>query len=544
MRKIQLTRILEMADTLTEACGELERCSGGTFTGLCGQMQDFTSALYGCALEAGGEENALAPLLEAFYRLLYRAAQGETGTGELKALAGRIREEARAIRPDRIEAVFLCHKASMSDALESVYLAAKADPSCDAYFIPIPYYDRAPDGSLREEHLEGLGYYPDAYELTDWRAYDLAERRPDIVFTINPYDEQNRVTSVHPDFYCRRLRELTDLLVYIEYGIPYWIHRDPDAAIEELRKAPDPMPGHIYSHFCVAYSQEHAAVLRTVIRCKPELPRKHGVPPEEFQEKYLALGSPKFDKVLRSRREDFTLPEPWRRICRGRKVLLLNTSLSTLLKDTREYLRRLREALAVIRAAEGIALWWRPHPLSLPSLEAMEPELAAEYRAITEGFRQGGWGIYDESPDPHRAIAWTDAYYGDESSLAYLYCATGKPITICSSHHQNTWFSEADTFDRALEWRNWTMQAKGGNEPGANCCMAWWTFYDDLDGPKYLRMYLDFVLHPENYPAAEEHRNLQLRLFRDFVVNPDGTAGEKIYAFAKGRALAGEEDAP
>jgi len=43
-----------------------------------------------------------------------------------------------------------------------------------------------------------------------------------------------------------------------------------------------------------------------------------------------------------------------------------------------------------------------------------------------------GWGIFDDTPDLHRALAWTDAYYGDSSSLVALYEYTKKPIMIQS----------------------------------------------------------------------------------------------------------------
>ena len=44
----------------------------------------------------------------------------------------------------RKEAVFLPYKASMWDSLESVWKAANEDENCDAYVIPIPYYDKNP----------------------------------------------------------------------------------------------------------------------------------------------------------------------------------------------------------------------------------------------------------------------------------------------------------------------------------------------------------------------------------------------------------------
>ena len=56
--------------------------------------------------------------------------------------------------PDKLEAVFLPYKASMWDSLESIWLAAREDETCDAYVITIPYYDKKADGTLGEEHYE------------------------------------------------------------------------------------------------------------------------------------------------------------------------------------------------------------------------------------------------------------------------------------------------------------------------------------------------------------------------------------------------------
>ena len=40
------------------------------------------------------------------------------------------------------------------------------------------------------------------------------------------------------------------------------------------------------------------------------------------------------------------------------------------------------------------------------------------------------WGIYDDSPEMNLAIAISDAYYGDPSSVVEVYKATGKPIML------------------------------------------------------------------------------------------------------------------
>lgn len=93
----------------------------------------------------------------------------------------------------RKEVVFLPYKASMWDALESIWDAACKDPDCDAYVVPIPYYDKNQDGSFGQMHYEGE-LYPDYVPIVRYDKFNLAEHQPDMIFIHNPYDESNYVT--------------------------------------------------------------------------------------------------------------------------------------------------------------------------------------------------------------------------------------------------------------------------------------------------------------------------------------------------------------
>jgi hypothetical protein len=82
----------------------------------------------------------------------------------------------------------------MWDSLESVWLAAKGDSRCFVSVVPIPYYEiKDGEAVLRYEG----GEYPDYVPITDWRAYGMAEYRPDIAYIHNAYDDGNLVTQVH-----------------------------------------------------------------------------------------------------------------------------------------------------------------------------------------------------------------------------------------------------------------------------------------------------------------------------------------------------------
>nr|AGS52806.1 CDP-glycerol:poly(glycerophosphate) glycerophosphotransferase [uncultured bacterium contig00009] len=366
-------------------------------------------------IESEGEGPRTVALLVEYHELLFKASKGAVGIKALKKHLTQVENSVRTeLKPNRIEIVFLSYKASMSDSLESIYLAAKADPDCDAYWIPIPYFDRNPGGSFGETRYEGAECYGKNIECVNWRKYDIEARHPDVIFTFNPYDGGNYVTSVHPKFYCERLRNLTDLLVYVPYFVT---------------------AGDVEEHFCTAAGcvYAHKVVLQSekirdayVSAFKKHYGDRFGKP----EEKFIALGSPKFDKVINTKKEDCELPDGWRGLIANRKVVFYNTTLGTILKDSGQYLKKLCHVLDTFKGRDDVVLWWRPHPLSESTFSSMRPQLFEEYKHIVAEYKREGRGIYDDTVDLHRALAWSDAYYGDWSSLVAMYEVTGKPILI------------------------------------------------------------------------------------------------------------------
>ncbi len=149
-----------------------------------------------------GEDAATVLLLEKYCELIYqfykKLSKGETLNAHktYKLLRTFLLKIENSIKNDikvRREVVFFPYKASMWDSFESIYLAAKADADCDAYVVPIPYYDKNPDGSLGEMHYEG-DQYPENVPIVGYEEYDLRKHRPDAIYIHNPYDGCNHVT--------------------------------------------------------------------------------------------------------------------------------------------------------------------------------------------------------------------------------------------------------------------------------------------------------------------------------------------------------------
>jgi hypothetical protein len=366
-----------------------------------------------------GEDNpriaGTIALLAEYCELLYKAHKGEIGEKRLrKQLVGIENSVKNELAPTGTEVAFLSYNAGMSDSIESVYLAAKADPDCDAYWIPIPYYDRKPDGSYESMHCDGASDYPDYIECVDWREYDIEARRPDAIFTFNPYDGSNLVTSVHPDFYCERLRNLTDMLVYI----PYFV------TANHISEHFCTLAGCAFAHRVIVQSEEvRAAYVRAF---KTAYGNGFGRP----EDKFVALGSPKFDKVINTKREDCALPDAWREMIGDKKVIFYNTTVGAILAHDEQYLNKLRNLFDAFRNREDAVLWWRPHPLSEATYRSMRPSLAGAYLRVVADYKRGAYGIYDDTSDPHRAIAWSDACLAGGGSVNVLYGVTGKPMEM------------------------------------------------------------------------------------------------------------------
>lgn len=393
----------------------------------------------GNILEKDPQTEFVVPILEEYCELLWECSQAESQDAAAKACKriGRKRIQAtNRIKYDieeRYEVVFLPYKASMWDSLESVWLAAREDKRCDAYVIPVPYYDKKQDGTNGDMHYEG-DMLPDYVPVTYYKAYDIASRRPEVIYFHNPYDDCNYVTSVHPQFYSKELKAYTDLLVYI----PYFVDAD-DRVGEHFCS----VPGVIHADRVIVQSEK---VKETYVNIWMDIMGSEQKEKEKVSggrdkgywdalrkkadEKFLALGSPKFDKVMSAKKEDYELPKEWERIVGGRKIVLYNTSIQSLLNNREKYLDKMESVFSIFKEQKEVVLWWRPHPLNEATVTAMLPRVFERYKEIIWKYQTEGYGIYDDTPDPNRAIAVSDAYYGDGGSLLAMYKLTGKPIML------------------------------------------------------------------------------------------------------------------
>lgn len=401
-------------------------------------LQDMQAAAIevGETIEKGnGEGKEAVQLLEELCELIWETSQPLSSERnrfckEIHKKLEMIREQIVVI-PERTEVVFLPYKASMWDSLESVWMAARDDENCDAYVIPIPYYDKNPDGSFKEVHYEAEEY-PDYVPITHYNDYDFSGHHPDTIFFHNPYDDCNFVTSVHPFFYSSNIKQFTEQLVYIPYFVLSEISPDNKEAIEKIQHFCT-VPGVFNADKVIVQSEDMRKIYVNILTEETERTEWGRA---YWEEKILGLGSPKMDKVTNTCKEDLQIPEEWMKVVQKtdgsrKKIILYNTGVDALLKHSDKMLGKIKDVLRVFKENQDeVALLWRPHPLIKATIGSMRPELWKEYRVIVEQYCEEGWGIYDDTADMDRALALSDAYYGDGSSLVQLYQRMEKPAMI------------------------------------------------------------------------------------------------------------------
>lgn len=412
MRISKKKELINCIDTLKKGNSEVLKIDSGSCMDFLTQCQEM-AIMVGTEIDRiEGEGVVTVSYLEQYCEEIYQMSVA-THRGELiqeqkrvHRLLLQIKESIQSDIPDSpAEIVFLPYKASMWDALDSVYRAATQEKKCNVTVMPIPYYNINLKGEILSVEYEG-NLFPADISITDFRKVNLEQLHPDIIFIHNPYDEWNKVTQVPNEFFSSTLIHQTEHLIYI----PYFVTTG-----EKIK-----------DDYCYLPAVRNA--WRTFVQS--DAVRNCYIKNGADSYKIVAMGSPKFDMVIQKQKNLPTMPEEWNKALNGRKVFLLNTHLNPIINNAKETMDRLQKIFLLFKERDDVALLWRPHPLSIQTAKSMNPEMLNQYLQLVHEFKNLPNGIYDDTTDVHRAIALSDAYIGDWSSLVSLYGITGKPIYI------------------------------------------------------------------------------------------------------------------
>ncbi len=435
MRKFQKEQAENIIQIIQEAHSEikklLETNSYDLTLSLLAECQECGYSLYDYIADLEGEEHTCCESIAKYCSLVFSIHTEVSNdeninphniTKRLNKAVVEIHNEIKNNIKIKLEVVFFPYKSSMWDSMESVWIAADNDENCDAYVVPIPYYDRNNDWSFANCYYEGL-QYPENVPIVDFAKYNVEERKPDIIYIHNPYDGNNFVTSVAPDYYSEELKKHCELLIYI----PYFSTSGDMGAANNCNSA----------YFNVDY----------IITQSEDIKKDfHKIIPRN---KLIALGSPKFDAVINKCKIVGEIPTEWTSKIENKKVIFFNTSISGMLMDTERFLLKMQYVFKTFENREDTCLLWRPHPLLESTFASMRPMYTETYQTLKEYFIKSGLGIYDDTPNMEKSIALSEAYIGDGgSSVVSLFGMLGKPIFILNNEisevpSENDWLGMA-----------------------------------------------------------------------------------------------------
>lgn len=382
------------------------------------------------------EASKIVPLLEFYCEAVYAIAEEETKEepDEFEKVDTILYDAIAAIDAisEVYQIVFMPYKAAMWDSLESIYLAAAADPRCEALVVPIPYFSFDQKKQEWIPHYEG-NLFPANIPITSYQTYNLQEERPDAIYVHNPYDDANFVTSVHPSFYSKELKKYTQKLIYV----PYYVTTGPVS------------PEHTV--LPVYFNMDYAIVQGEYF--------KSGFQGLPYADKIKPFGSPKLDRVIRMCQSgEVKMPAEWADIMQGRRILMLNTSISCLLGEGSVLLDKLMSLFRKIKEYPNLALIWRPHPLLYSTMQSMRPKLQLQYEELVKYFKKEKIGVFDDTPDITPTVALADGYVGElGTSVVNLFGAAGKPMLIL-----NDFITEEMTAEQRRRFPIQDIYEKGG----------------------------------------------------------------------------------
>lgn len=445
-------------------------------------------------------DKGIVSMLEDYCEAVFTVSQKEIILYEdiyiLTNKASSIMQKVEKIT-EKYHVVFFPYKAEMWDSLESIWRACSADERCECDVVPIPYFEFDSCEKKWEYRYDGQRF-PSYVHCIYYDYYRLEEMLPDIAYIHNPYDNCNYVTSVHPSYYSDELKKYVDKLVYV----PYYVTTGFISPEHML------LPVYRNMDFMIVQSEYAKETCKGMY----------------YYDKILPLGSPKLDNVICKCKEGVDIPKEWMCALKGKKILMLNTSIGDLLKHNEILLNKMKYLFDLIKKHDDIALIWRPHPLLEATMRSLRPGLIGMYEAVLDYFASNSIGVLDRTPDISKIVAMADGYIGSSgSSVVNLFAASGKPVFLLNYffyqplqevekrtihfiegyyHNQRVWFisNQCNTlFYIDLGDKKVHM---AGNIPGS---VRWTTPYSYIAGTEEnIFLSPDSALCPVKYDAVTE----------------------------------------
>ena len=312
------------------------------------------------------------------------------------------------------EILFLPVRAKDFPAMETYLKECMERENTRVLVMPIPFFDRGPDGNIEEEFYE-KDLFPANLPLMDYHNYDFSERHPDEIVIQNPWDQYGSGLTVNPDYYSGKIWMFTDKLTYIPYFRVDEITDLDEKAIANM-KCYVISPGVIYSDLVLVQSDNIKKRYRDCLNNFPsEIKDNIGI------DKISAYpdASSSLEKTGDVQHEDVL----------NKKKIVFEFSLSELYIYENKAIEKLQQIMDTFQSfRDSVEVIWVMEDNFEQELRRIKPELTDEFLEIRRAFYQKEMGRIVNAVSIKNELKYMNAFYGSGGYIMNLCIREKLPV--------------------------------------------------------------------------------------------------------------------
>jgi hypothetical protein len=276
---------------------------------------------------------------------------------------------------------FLPYKRSMWNSMTSVYEECRKAGAV-AYILPLPYY-LMPDKQIVNEQ--------DLFSEEGTLDISMIQKKSfDYLVIHYPYDGNNKVTSMLPEYYTAQLRNYGKV-IFIPYSCS---------------------PG-IFTRLHSGLANIDYAFLRSEAECDAFIAEwaEHGV---DFSGRVFGYGSPKMDAMQK---------------CSCGSATLVINSLAPYLAAPFIRIQAYQHVITN-EIGRGRKVIFRPHPLLRQTIRSMRPDTEEAYNKFISWCETHDNVYVDETENLEHALEQADYLVSDPSSVLEMWASAGRKFRV------------------------------------------------------------------------------------------------------------------
>lgn len=453
-----------IANSLRELDKVIERiCDAprGEVVSLCGNAQDLAVEIGNLTESVKGEGNKAVGCLEQLCERIFEVYESVINEDEndfsgvdaqvIRNLQDALKSVQSAVKKyvtGRKDVVFLPASAKHFAYMKTMYDRAVSDENTDVYVIPVPFYYKNYDGSLRDiqydlseyekmfETIERIdGRLPFKPDMHDYREVNLQLMHPDMIVIATPFDEWDTIVSVDPKFYSSKLKNYTSDLVLVQHFKVTEFKKENWPEYHNMKYYVN-MPGVINANRVLVQDEWMknlyvSKLMEFIPDADDDL--RHSL------EVTITPDSVIFEEAdaLLSEEIAADYPKEWSTILENKgkkKIVLYVTGLSEIDERGMDAIEKIKRNLQTFSEAKDsiILLWQLQNPIEEFATK-LDKNVADELMDIIDNCRKVDYILIDNCCDAkskRRNEIICDAYYGDPSDVARMFVVMGKPVLI------------------------------------------------------------------------------------------------------------------